>query len=206
MRSTILKMGTGLAVLGILVMTRGAIASSAASGANLSGHVSLEGKAAGVGFTNVIISLEGIRQTSPPLPTVALDQKDLKFVPHVVPVLAGSPLVFRNSDPVLHSIKTTSTANPPRNSVSVPGKSDTVVLQKPENITVGCSVHSEMRAYILVKENPWFTRVDAKGNYALRSVPAGDYTLRVWTEKTGSVDQKISVPASGSVVSNLTVR
>jgi len=65
-----------------------------------------------------------------------------------------------------------------------------------------CNVHPEMEAYVAVLENPYFAVSDKEGNYMIKDVPSGTYTLKIWHEKLKGKSQQVTVPASGDVELN----
>jgi hypothetical protein len=50
-----------------------------------------------------------------------------------------------------------------------------------------------MVAYIIILENPYFTKTDEKGNFRIENVPSGTYRLRTWHEKMMSDPQEITL-------------
>ena len=50
-----------------------------------------------------------------------------------------------------------------------------------------------MRSYIAVIKNPYFAVTDSNGNFEVRDLPPGSYTLQAWHEKLGSKMQKITI-------------
>ena len=50
---------------------------------------------------------------------------------------------------------------------------------------VECDTHTWMKAYILVFKHPFYAVTDAQGDFLLKNIPAGRYTLRVWHEVLG---------------------
>ena len=54
----------------------------------------------------VAVAMPTQRAMPPPVdvPAVVMDQRDLQFVPNVLPVHTGTPVVFPNSDPVAHQV------------------------------------------------------------------------------------------------------
>jgi hypothetical protein len=64
-------------------------------------------------------------------------------------------------------------------------------------IRVKCDIHSWMRAWIGVVDNPYFAVTGADGKFEIGNVPAGEYTLEAWQEVLGKQQQKVSVTAAG---------
>lgn len=124
-------------------------------------------------------------------PRFVMDQRDLTFVPHVLPILVGSTVEFPNSDPVYHNvfsfskIKTFDLGRYPT------GHSKAVTFNNPGVVKVYCDMHSQMNAFILVLANPYFTLTDEQGDYLIRDLPAGTYKVKAWfarlPEKTASI-------------------
>jgi len=124
-------------------------------------------------------------------PRYVMDQKELTFVPHVLPILAGSTVEFPNSDPVYHNVFSFSKIRTFDLGRYPTGRSKAITFNQPGLVKVYCDMHSQMNAFILVLTNPHFTLSDENGNYAIRDIPAGAYTVKAWfarlPEKTASV-------------------
>ena len=63
----------------------------------------------------------------------------------------------------------------------------------PGIVPVFCDIHSHMSAYILVFNHPFFAVTDDDGRYTIPNVPAGAYTLVVWSELGKAESRKITV-------------
>lgn len=127
--------------------------------------------------------------------TPVLDQRDITFVPHVLPVLAGAKVQIRNSDAILHNVHTTCRMNQAFNRAQLGNKAFEVVFEKPEIIRVVCDIHSQMSAYIVVVPNPHFTKAQKDGSFTLSGVPPGKYQLIAWHEKYGSTTHAVEISA-----------
>jgi len=104
-----------------------------------------------------------------------------------VPV--GTELGMNNSDTILHNVHGYLLAVEGRDSlfsISQPIKDQhnkTPALTKPGVVTLTCDAgHPWMNAYVLVAENPYAAVTDAKGEFVIRNVPTGTYTLKSWHE------------------------
>ncbi len=128
-------------------------------------------------------------------PVAILDQRDIAFVPHVLPVAQGSKVEIRNSDAILHNVHTRSAKNPPFNRAQLAKRTFHVVFESPEVIPVGCDVHSQMSAYILVLPTPLFTKAGKDGTYTIAGIPPGKYQLIGWHEKYGPVTTEVEAAA-----------
>ena len=125
-----------------------------------------------------------------------LDQKDCRYVPHVVGVQVGQQLRVRSSDPkTLHNTHYVPSANPAGNfGLTNAGQERAVTFAKPEFIRVKCDVHPWMTAYVGVFDSPFFATSDEnEGRFEIAKVPAGTYKLTAWHEQLGQVEQAIDV-------------
>ena len=133
-----------------------------------------------------------------------MDQKKMKFVPYVLPVLVGTTVDFLNNDEVLHNIFSPDKVANKFNLGTYPkGVVKSHTFDKPGVSVMLCNVHPEMEAWIIILETPYFGVVAKDGSYTIPDVPAGDYKVKVWNKKKKlkAVGNPfaISVPEEGSV-------
>jgi plastocyanin len=137
-----------------------------------------------------------------PSTAVVLDQKGCRYIPHVIGVMAGTPVEFRNSDPTMHNIHTTAeTATNPEVDISQPPMGGTTqkVFAHPElMIPVRCNNHPWMNAFINVSPTPFFAVTDADGHFGISGLPAGTYTLAAVHEKMGEQTMTVTVEPKGT--------
>jgi len=132
-----------------------------------------------------------------------MDQLNIAFTPHVLPVLKGSVVDFPNSDTVRHNVF--SPDKTPGSDVKINLGTYPTGTIKAVNVTgtgsmdLLCNVHSEMSGFIVSLDNPYFTVTDRKGNFTIDNVPPGTYTLKTWHEGYKGVSQEVTVEA-GKVV------
>ncbi|HUK66179.1 MAG TPA: hypothetical protein VLV17_05080 [Anaeromyxobacteraceae bacterium] len=147
-------------------------------------------------LANVVVTVEGAK-ASPAL-HLTLDQKNCRFVPHVLVAPKGSTLEIVNSDPVLHNIhgwmgiRTRFNVPMPEPHERVP-----VVLDRSGTVEVRCDVHAWMSAYVAVVEGPAAVS-GLDGTFAIDEIPAGTYTLRAWHERLGERTLEVTIPAKGA--------
>lgn len=145
---------------------------------------------------DVVVYLERIagKTFTPPTAPVVIDQKNLAFQPHVVPVLVGTRVTFPNSDEVRHNV-----FSPTKGAAfdlgSYPlGSSRSRAFDVPGVVTLLCNVHAEMSAYVVVTETPYFAVTDREGHFSMPAVPPGHYQLATWYERARPVRQAVDVP------------
>ena len=125
--------------------------------------------------------------------TTPMDQKECMFAPRVVVVPAGGKIDFLNSDRLLHNLHAMPTANPPFNRTQPKGRTITIAFSHPEIIRVTCDLHSWMRGWVVVAEHPFYALTNGAGEFELRGLPAGRYTLKIWQERLGTVSRDVVV-------------
>jgi plastocyanin len=149
---------------------------------------------------NAVVYIEKIpgKRFTPPTEPVVLDQVNLMFMPHVLPVMVGTRVAFPNSDEIRHNVFS---PGPPRFDLGTYPQKTTKynLFDKPGVWTLLCNVHAEMSAYIVVVETPYFVRTDKDGKFVLKDVPPGKYTLKVWHEKAKPATLPVEVAASPTV-------
>ncbi len=158
------------------------------------------------GIANAVVIVKGAKGEAKP-GDVTFDQKGCDYVPLVLAFPAGSTVKIVNSDGILHNIHTYSTANPSFNMAQPKFKK--VIeqkVEKPEVIKVTCDAHGWMHGWWVATDTPYFAVTDDKGNYSIKDVPAGDYTVEVWQEKLGTDDQKASVKDGATATTNFSMK
>jgi plastocyanin len=147
-----------------------------------------------------VISVEDIQGIFPaPKEVAVIDQKDLRFVPHVLAVQAGASVEFPNSDPVSHNVFSISPAKRFNLGLYVRGAKRRITFDHPGVVELLCNVHLEMSGYIVVLKNPYFSRASSDGTYRITAVPAGRYRLRCWNEALPAQERTVLVPQAGPV-------
>lgn len=189
---------------------------------------------AGAGAINGTITAQGLRAPSnilvylangpaltPDLSKVkfVMDQHNLTFSPHILPILAGATVYFPNNDSVNHNVFSLSRTKNFNLGSYKPGESKTVVFDKPGIVEVRCDVHAEMLAYIMVMESPFWSVSDDAGRFKIPDVaslkqygvegvpdlPAGNYVIKTWHEKLKTLKETVVVPGEGQVSVQLSI-
>lgn len=181
--------------------------SMSSEGANYSEqYVVNDGKMANV-FVYVKDGLGNKIYAAPSTPAV-LDQKGCRYVPHVIGVMAGQAVEFRNSDPTMHNVHPEPTVggNQPFD-ISQPPNGGTTrhTFSSPElMIPVRCNNHPWMLAYINVAPNPFFAVSDSRGHFILNGLPPGTYTLVADQEQLGQQQATITVNSHATANADFT--
>jgi plastocyanin len=112
--------------------------------------------------------------------SAVMDQVNRMFVPHVLPVQVGTAVRFPNSDDIRHQVYSFSSAKQFQIPLYKGTPANPVVFDREGVVTLGCSIHDRMSAYIVIVDTPHFVTTNKNGRAELPSVGAGKYSLRVW--------------------------
>ena len=128
-----------------------------------------------------------------------VEQKGEEFNPYITVVRAGTEVTFPNRDQVQHHVY--SLSRPAKFEIPLHGgnEHESVVLDTPGIIPVGCNIHDWMISHIVVVDTPWFGQTDADGRLALADLPAGRYKVEAWHPRLRkTAETTITVTASGA--------
>ncbi len=126
---------------------------------------------------------------------VSMDQRGMKFLPHILTVTQGDTVKFLNNDNVAHNVY--SPDGEGYNLGTFKQNEDASYTYNRTGVYAQlCSIHPEMLAYVFVGQNPYATAVDAKGHYEIKGVPPGTYQLAVWNgKKLKAAERSVTVTA-----------
>ena len=154
---------------------------------------------------NVVVYLEGGRLEtfrSPESGRARMDQQQARFVPHVLAIQKGSVVDFTNHDRVFHNVFSLSPTRKFNIGRRPTGEAVPVQFDKPGVVQIFCDIHSQMTAYVVVLENPFFVQPADDGTFKIENVPPGTYTIKAWHERVTSPEQKITVTAGTTTSAN----
>jgi len=155
----------------------------------------------GQGLRYAVVTLEGIAKGKAVEKEAVheLDNLGCRFVPHVLASSVGQFVVFKNSDPILHTVHALFTSGQPQFNVGLyPGKVSRKPLVTPGVVKIICEVHPWMSAYVVVSNHPYYSVTDVYGEYLISDIPAGSYRLKVWHETLGTQEKPVEVKTGGS--------
>ena len=154
-----------------------------------------------------VVYIENVPGNWPPTKDALMDQKGLVFIPHVLPIVVNTTVEFLNQDNVLHNVFTPDKIADKFNlGTWPPGEIKTYAFKQTGVAILLCKVHAEMEGYAVVLQNPFFSLTDENGNYAIKDVPAGSYTLKVWNKKYGGKPQQIEVKSGQALQLNFELK
>jgi plastocyanin len=138
-----------------------------------------------------------------------MDQRDERFAPHVLAIVAGTWVDFPNDDRTYHNVFSLSKTKEFNLGRYAAGHSKAVRFERPGVVRVFCEIHSHMSGFILVFAHRYFAVTDDEGRYRLEGVPPGTYTVTVWNETIKGDPPKRTVTigaAGGETDADFTIR
>ena len=149
-----------------------------------------------------VVYLEGSFPKPASLPTKQVGQKDMAFIPALLPVQVGTKVEFPNLEKdTYHNIFSYS-----------PAKRFDLGRYRPDEkpvpsqifdvaglVTLRCDIHEHMRGLILVLGTPHFVITDDTGRFKLSGLPTGRYTLKAWVDSRTTREHTVDLK-SGSTV------
>jgi plastocyanin len=175
------------------------------AGSMISGTVKIAGLSSNA---DAVVYVQQAPGTFPAGKPADMDQRKMQFIPHVLPIVAGTTVKFLNSDPTPHNVF--SPDNEKYNLGTWPqGQTKDYVFNKcakpPCVYTQLCRVHSEMEGYVVVLQNPFFAVTSKEGHYEIDNVPPGNYTLAVWHSKAKTPPKAVAVEAGKPATADFTL-
>ncbi len=138
-------------------------------------------------LSNVVIFVsKGAAKSEAPKDPVAITQEGCVYSPHVVCLVLGQKLVYKNGDALTHNVHGLPKMNNEFNfGQNTQGQENSVDLGTLETaIKVKCDVHPWMNMWVHVFENAFFAITGADGTYSIKGLPAGEYEVKAWHEKS----------------------
>ncbi len=98
----------------------------------------------------------------------------------VLVVTTGTAVSFPNRDTVRHHVYSFSPTKTFEIKLYSGMAASPVVFDRAGIAVLGCNIHDDMVAWVVVVDTPYWARSDPAGATTLADVPAGSYRLRVW--------------------------
>jgi plastocyanin len=152
-----------------------------------------------------VVYLEGSFPKPTSQPATNMVQKDLTFVPALLPIRVGTKVEFPNEDKTYHNVFSYSPAKrfdlgryrPDER--PVPSQ----LFDTPGLVTLRCDIHEHMRAVILVLETPYFVTTDTEGRFRLTGLPAGQFKLKAWLSSKTTLEVPVDLKTNSTLQVNL---
>jgi plastocyanin len=174
----------------------------------IKGKVSVQGIKSAENIA-VYVDVIADKKFETPKDHVVIDQRKMAFIPHVVAVQQGTTVEFLNSDPVGHNVYWPSVSGNKKLSHNLgtwpKGEKKPFQFNDLGTASLLCNVHPEMSGYVVVVPTPYFAVTDKDGNFEIKNIPAGKYTLKTWNEDGKPTTQAVDLSGATATV-DLTVK
>ena len=201
-------MKTSKRVLVPTALLAGLLLASLSWAGEIKGKVSVQGIKSAENIAVYVDAISG-KTFDAPSQHVVIDQKKMTFIPHVAVVLKGTTVDFLNSDNVGHNVYWPSVSGNKKlahNMGTWPkGQSKGFQFNDLGVASLLCNVHPEMAGYVVVAPTPYFAVTNKEGEYEIKNVPDGHYTLKTWSEDGKPATAAVSV-SGGAATADLTVK
>jgi plastocyanin len=137
---------------------------------------------------------------APPSVHANMDQKNLQFHPHVLPVVIGTTVDFLNSDSILHNVFSPDACADRFNLGTWPqGQTKNFTFKKECFAALLCKVHPEMEGFVAALPTSYFAVTSPDGSYEIKDVSDGTYTLKVWHPRLKPAQKSVVVKGATEV-------
>ncbi len=190
------------------MLAGGLLLATAGWAGEIKGKVTVQGLRSAENIAVYVDAIPG-KKFDPPTQHVLVDQRKMAFIPHVVVVVQGTTVDFLNSDPVGHNVYWPSVSGNKKLAHNLgtwpKGEKKSFQFNDLGVASLLCNVHPEMSGYVVVAPTAYFAVTGKDGNFEIKGVPPGHYTLKTWSEDGKPTTQAVDVSGATTNV-NLTVK
>jgi len=182
--------------------------SSNSRAGDIKGKVTAQGVKSAADIAVYVDEIAG-KKFDAPSQHVTIDQKKITFIPNVTAIQVGTTVDFLNSDTVQHNVYWPSISGNKKLAHNLgtwpTGEKKSFQFNDVGTASLLCNVHPEMSAYVVVVPTSYFAVTDKDGNYVIKNVPAGHYTVKTWSADAKPTTDAVDVTADGATL-NITVK
>lgn len=131
---------------------------------------------------DVAVFAGGGSSRPPAAKPAVMDQVDTRFVPHVLVIQKGMSVDFPNSDTVAHHVYSFSKPNDFVLPLYKGDPHEPVTFDYDGIVTLGCNIHDQMLAYIVVVDTDTFGKTDASGALTL-DIDSDTKSVSIWSPR-----------------------
>ncbi len=167
---------------------------------SLSGTLTIGG-ARGGSLALVTLEPKGRRWKARTAKQRVMEQRERQFAPKLMLIPTGSTVTFPNFDTIFHNVFSTSQPSPFDLGLYRQGETRAVTFTREGIIRLGCNIHSNRSATIVVIDAPHYVIPDGDGAFTFKSLAPGAYTLRAWSEKSKTpITQELMIKIGANTV------
>ena len=109
-----------------------------------------------------------------------VSQKNIQFHPFLSIVPVGADVSFPNLDPTKHHVYSFSPAKRFELKLFAKDQSRTVRFDKAGVVALGCNIHDQMSAFVVVTDSVWTARTNPQGVAVFADAPNAPGRLTAW--------------------------
>jgi hemoglobin len=168
---------------------------------SLAGSVTIGGKVGEGTYALVMLTPKAGGYAKRKAKQRVIEQRERQFAPRFMAIPLGSTVSFPNFDPIFHNVFSLSAARRFDLGIYKNGETREVTFNKEGIIRLGCNLHSNMKASLVVVGAPHYVVADAAGKFRFRSLAPGKYTMKSWSDRsTDPVTQTIEIASGENTV------
>ncbi len=141
---------------------------------------------------NVILFLENIKAGKAiPREALTVTSRKCEFVPHVAAGFKGNKIILKTDDPVFHAFDIHASISGKEIyhvALHEQGSTASKKLSKSGLLDLTCYTHPWQHAYIYIFDHPYVAVTDEKGEFIIKDILPGTYTVRAWHEALGTAE------------------
>ncbi len=128
----------------------------------------------------VFLKSERLNNQLKPLSNIEMAQMHRAFVPGVLVITQGTAVDFPNRDTVRHHVYSFSPAKTFELKLYIDKPEQPVIFDQAGVVELGCNIHDNMLAWILVSETPVYAHTNKQGEAIFRDRMPENYEIDVW--------------------------
>ncbi|EPR4991962.1 methylamine utilization protein [Vibrio navarrensis] len=128
----------------------------------------------------VFLKSERLNNQLKPLSNIEMAQMHRAFVPGVLVITQGTAVDFPNRDTVRHHVYSFSPAKTFELKLYIDKPEQPVIFDQAGVVELGCNIHDNMLAWILVSETPVYAHTNKQGEAIFRDQMPENYEIDVW--------------------------
>jgi len=169
---------------------------------SLTGTVQIDGKPLAGAYSLVTLEPVSGKWKARTAKRHVMEQRGREFNPRIMAISVGSTVAFPNFDNVFHNVFSSSPQAAFDLGIYKAGEAREFKFEKEGIIRLGCNLHANMSAYLVVVSQPAYVVTDDKGAFKFNRLAPGKYKLKAWSEKSKApITQEITIKTGANTVS-----